>query len=368
MNHIRRVTRAPNVGTATVRGQDGPVTEPVAHVGGQWAWGLTDVSSDLGVLDRTGRWAVVLPYAGPPICLRFDSWSGQRPPDLDLGRWAGPGVDTWVSSMSRGGYIDAVGQTRELIAKGAVYQANICRIMSARVDEQSRIGGLYELLRRGNPAPHGSLLEVPSEGLLIASASPELFLARHGDRLISSPIKGTGRTAGDLRAKDEAENIMIVDLVRNDLSKVCLPGTVEVPALLRLEQHPGLVHLVSDVTGVLRPSSGWADIVDALFPPGSVTGAPKSSALRIIDELETTSRGVYCGAIGWVDADSGDASFAVAIRTFWKTDDVLHFGTGAGITWGSDPEAEWGETELKARHLVELASGVWQGEGDDLGR
>jgi para-aminobenzoate synthetase component 1 len=163
--------------------------------------------------------------------------------------------------------------------------------------------------------------------------------------------------------KDVAENVMIVDLVRNDLARVCEPGSVSVGALCATEQHPGLSHLVSTVRGVLRPGIGWAALLDAVFPPGSITGAPKSSATRLIAELEPVARGPYCGAIGWVDAERGVGSLAVGIRTFWLTEPgtdaaTLGFGTGAGITWGSDPAAEWAETELKAARLLEVAARV----------
>lgn len=153
---------------------------------------------------------------------------------------------------------------------------------------------------------------------------------------------------------------MIVDLVRNDLSRVCVTGSVAVPDLLRLETHPGLVHLASYVSGSLLDNVKWPQIIDATFPPGSITGAPKSSATRIIAELEPIAREYYCGAIGWIDADEGTACLAVAIRTFWKSAGQLHFGTGAGITWSSDARAEWRETELKAAHLTALAAKSWQ--------
>ena len=150
---------------------------------------------------------------------------------------------------------------------------------------------------------------------------------------------------------------MIVDLVRNDLAKVAAIGSVTVPSLLAVEHHPGLVHLVSTVSAELRPGCGWADLLSAASPAGSVSGAPKSSALRIIDELEPRPRDVYCGAVGWVDADRGTGCLAVGIRTFEWSDGMLQLGTGAGITWGSDAEGEWRETELKAARLVALASG-----------
>jgi para-aminobenzoate synthetase component 1 len=199
----------------------------------------------------------------------------------------------------------------------------------------------------------------------IATASPELFLRRDGRAVESGPIKGTGRTEADLLEKDYAENVMIVDLVRNDIGQVCATGTVTVPDLCAVEKHPGLVHLVSTVRGELRDGEGWPGLLRAAFPPGSVTGAPKSSALRIIDALETAPRGPYCGGVGWVDADRGTGVLAVGIRTFWIDREadgpaVLRFGTGAGITWGSDPEGEWRETELKASRLLAVASGTYQ--------
>jgi para-aminobenzoate synthetase component 1 len=212
-------------------------------------------------------------------------------------------------------------------------------------------------LARGNPAPHAAVIRLPGPSVEVASASPELFLRRHDRDVVSSPIKGTGQTPDDLLEKDYAENVMIVDLVRNDLGRVCEIGSVTVPSLYEIEPHPGLVHLVSTVGGRLRDGIRWAEIMDATFPPGSVTGAPKSSALRIISELEPAERGPYCGAIGWVDADRREAELAVGIRTFWRDGGLLRFGTGAGITWGSDPLLEWRETELKAANLLAVASG-----------
>jgi len=228
--------------------------------------------------------------------------------------------------------------------------------MSAPLPPGCEIAGLSALLAAGNPAPYGGFVHAPELGLDVATASPELFLRRRAEVVESGPIKGTGRTPDDLQPKDVAENIMIVDLVRNDLIRVCEPGSVTVPHLLALEVHPGLVHLVSTVRGELLAGTSWADLLAATFPPGSVTGAPKSSALRIITELETAPRDVYCGAIGWVDADAGEAELAVGIRTFWSDGDTLRFGTGAGITWGSDPYGEWAETELKADRLLSIAA------------
>ncbi|MGH3313946.1 MAG: chorismate-binding protein, partial [Streptomyces sp.] len=280
----------------------------------------------------------------------------------------GPGPGGWTSSLDREGYLEGVRRIRAHIAAGEVYQANLCRVLSAPLPDPdpaaSDIDELSALLARGNPAPYAGTVRLPAYGVEVATASPELYLRRDGRTVTSGPIKGTGRTAADLLEKDHAENVMIVDLVRNDLGRVCATGSVTVPALCRIEAHPGLVHLVSTVRGELDAGTGWAELLRHTFPPGSVTGAPKLSALRIISELETVPRGPYCGGIGWVDADRGTGELAVGIRTFWIERDadhapggpVLRFGTGAGITWGSDAAAEWAETELKASRLLGVAS------------
>lgn len=346
---------------------DGRVSvQPEAVLGGRAATGLVTVSSNPAALAAGGRWAVALPYSGDAVLARFAEWS--TPTGSDEAPWRGPEEDDWSSTMDEAAYVAGVEAVREAIAEGAVYQTNLCRVLSARLPdpERSDIAGLHARLVRGNPSPFGGYLRLPDHDVAVVSASPELFLSVTRDgasrTITSGPIKGTGATHSDLSEKDRAENIMIVDLVRNDLSRVCEVGSVSVPSLLGVEVHPGLVHLVSQVRGRLRHDVGWADVLEATFPPGSVTGAPKSSALRIIAELEPVPREFYCGAFGWIDADTGEAELAVAIRTFWVRDGVLRFGTGAGITWGSDAVAEWKETELKARRLLRLASDPWQGE------
>ncbi|HSI94084.1 MAG TPA: chorismate-binding protein [Jiangellaceae bacterium] len=329
--------------------------QPLAHLGGQLATGLAEVSDDPRVLDGGGRWAVVLTYEGELTCARFTDW--RQAPLPPARRWIGPPAGEWTTSLDRAAYIAAVAETRERIAAGTVYQANICRVLSAPLpDGSADLLPLAALLAERHHAPYAGLVRLPEAGVQVATASPELFLRRDGRRVTSSPIKGTGRTVGDLVPKDVAENVMIVDLVRNDLSRVCETGSVAVSDLLAVEKHPGLVHLVSTVTGLLAGGMGWPELLAATFPPGSVTGAPKSTAVRTISELEPVPRGPYCGAVGWVDADTGQAELAVGIRTFWTSGGTLRFGTGAGITWGSDPEREWTETELKAERLVGLAS------------
>ncbi|MFF3290146.1 chorismate-binding protein [Streptomyces sp. NPDC003023] len=340
---------------------------PLARFGSLVATDLRDVTSDPAALDSTGFWAVVADFEGRLTCARFGDVRREPVPEPVSGRWRGPAADEWTSSLDRAAYTAGVRRIREHIAAGDVYQANLCRVLSAPLPDPDAadVDELTALLARGNPAPYAGTIRLPAYGVEIATASPELYLRREGGTVESGPIKGTGRTAGDLLEKDHAENVMIVDLVRNDLGQVCATGTVTVPALCAVEPHPGLVHLVSTVRGDLAAGAGWSELLTATFPPGSVTGAPKSSALKIIEALETSPRGPYCGGIGWVDADRRTAELAVGIRTFWidRPENVLRFGTGAGITWGSDPEREWAETELKASRLLAVASGAYAAIG-----
>ncbi|MEE1752649.1 chorismate-binding protein [Streptomyces sp. SP18CS02] len=346
---------------------------PLARFGGLVATDLRDVTSDPEALDSSGFWAVSADFEGRLTCARFGDVRTAPVPAPVPGAWRGPAAGDWTSSLDRAAYMAGVRAIRAHIATGEVYQANLCRVLSAPLaDAAADVDALTALLARGNPAPYAGTIRLPAHGVEIATASPELYLRREGRTVESGPIKGTGRTAADLLPKDHAENVMIVDLVRNDLGRVCATGSVTVPSLCAVEEHPGLVHLVSTVRGELAPTAGWPALLDATFPPGSVTGAPKSSALRIIEALETAPRGPYCGGIGWVDADRHAGELAVGIRTFWidrsEGEGVLRFGTGAGITWGSDPEREWQETELKAARLLAVASGTYEASGRTIGK
>jgi para-aminobenzoate synthetase component 1 len=323
------------------------------------ATGPVEVRHDLEGLDE-GFWAVVADFEGPVTAVRFADVEQAAPAPQPV-PWA-PLTGDWHSSLDRAAYLDGVEQVRDRIAAGTVYQVNLCRVLSHPLPDEADLDGLAALLTRGNPAPYAGRVAVPSAGLDVVCASPEAFLRRDGERLESRPIKGTATTLGTMLPKDYAENVMIVDLVRNDLSRVCRPGTVRVDHLCAPEEHPGLVHLVSTVSGALEPGTTWGEVMAATFPPGSVSGAPKHTALQAIGDLEPAPRGPYCGAVGWVDADAGRAELAVGIRTFWAERDAdggrwLRFGTGAGITWASDPEGEWVETQVKSRRLVGLASG-----------
>lgn len=340
------------------------LTDAVAIFGDRIGRNCVEISTDPTCLDREGWWAVTQTFEGQFVAYRFAEVAHYIPEPS--GSFTAIPRELWCSSMSQQQYEAAVASIRDDIARGWVYQANLCRVLSAHIDQPIDGLAFWQRLCELNPAPHAGYLFVPEhDGQLrveIMCASPELFLSRIGSRLMSSPIKGTAPTRELLLDKDSSENIMIVDLVRNDMSHVAIPGSVNVEDLLRLEEHPGLVHLVSDVVGEMRDGLSWTEILQGLTPPGSVSGAPKSSALEVINRLEPVARGIYCGAFGWVDADHDAASLAVGIRTFWQEVHegvaTLSFGTGAGITWGSDPAHEWRETELKANHLLNIAAHV----------
>jgi len=323
--------------------------EPIFWMGNRYATGLQLVTNDPKEITNDGFWAVSISFEGEWTCAKFSNVKKEKFTTQDS-QFVSNAFD---SSMNREEFIGYVRSTQEQISDGWVYQVNACRILSALVDSNFSLTSLFAGILSNNPAPFASFLRIP--GLEIASASPELFLKRENSKVMSSPIKGTRPTGGPaFGSKDEAENIMIVDLIRNDLGQICKDGTIDVPRLLGVESHPGLDHLVSDVTGELKDNLSWHQIISPLLPPGSVSGAPKSSAVKIISEHEK-KRGPYCGAIGWIQGDA--CELAVAIRTFWKDGDYIKFGTGAGITWASNPEAEWEETELKAQRLIKIATG-----------
>lgn len=336
----------------------GATAVPMARFGHEYAYDLVELSHSIESVQNGGRWAVVIPFSGQPVFARFESWE-TGPREATVGSWVGVDSSTWTTSMDSEMYERAVEATRSAISKGDVYQVNICRIRSNGCDPDSDIMALDALLAVGNLAPYAGALRIPEIGMHIACSSPELYLSRDGFELASKPIKGTATNASELLEKDRAENIMIVDLVRNDFSRCCVVGSVKAVDLLEVQEHPGLVHLVSTVQGEIAQDVGWPNIIESTFPPGSIAGAPKIAALDIINSLELENRGPYCGAFGWIDTDQQTAQLAVAIRTFWVDGDLLKFGTGAGITWGSDPRTEWEETQLKARHLSSIAEQNW---------
>lgn len=264
-----------------------------------------------------------------------------------------------ASTFDRKGYVDAIVRAKEYIAAGDIYQVNL----SQRFQVPLPISPwkLYCRLREVSPVPYSAYLQ-PGD-LAIASASPELFLRKEGPRVETRPIKGTrprGKTheedhrlAEELLAseKDRAENVMIVDLLRNDLGKVCRVGTVRVSELYSLESYSTVHHLVSSVEGVLDGRHDAVSLLRACFPGGSVTGCPKIRAMEIIDELEPTQRGVYCGSIGFLGFN-GNLDTSIVIRTIVAKDGQAYFQVGGAIVADSDPEAEYQETLDKARAMI----------------
>ena len=321
-------------------------------MGRRYARSLLEVTNDLARLDDGNFWAVSISFEGDVTLARFkDNFEAEFP--FSGLQWK-PLQGDWISSLSKDQYCHYVEKIRGAISDGWVYQVNACRQLQVSSDREE-LASLFGKLLSENPAPHSVFLSLPQ--LKIASASPELFLSRDGSSVKTSPIKGT-QTLSErgFGNKDQSENVMIVDLMRNDFGRICEPGSVDVSQLLRSEEHPGLRHLVSDVVGELRKNISWPEIFEALLPAGSISGAPKSSALSVIAENEEIKRGPYCGVLGWVEGDRAELS--VAIRIFWQENDgLLKFGTGAGITYGSDPISEWEETELKAQRLISIAGG-----------
>ena len=324
------------------------MNEPFFWMGGRLATDLIQITNDPNEIDD-GFWAITTTFDG--------QFTGAKFGKVIKSRWPHPyqplQSKTWSSSHDQNQYQHLVENFRQEIASGNVYQVNACRVLTNQSSEP--IIGLMAGFLANNPANFAGYLRIPN--LEIASASPERFLSRNGSEILTSPIKGTRAPglSGDFPEKDNAENIMIVDLMRNDLGKVCLDDSVQVPRLLAVEELPGLTHLVSDVVGQLKPGIKWPEIFRATLPPGSVSGAPKSSAIKLITKYEQIERGPYCGAFGWIAGDK--AELAVAIRTFWSDGSKIKFGTGAGITWGSVPLSEWQETELKAARLIAIANG-----------
>lgn len=271
----------------------------------------------------------------------------------------------WQSNFSQAGYEQAVRQVQEYILAGDIYQANISQRFSCSIPDDFDHWSFYRTLRTTNPAPFSAFMK--TRNLVIASSSPERFLRCSSGQVEARPIKGTTRRlpdpSDDARAakalqeseKDRAENTMIVDLLRNDLSRVCAPGTVEVPVLCGLETYAGLHHLTSVVTGRLRDGYDTADLLQATFPGGSITGAPKLRAMDIITEIEQLARGVYCGSMGYIGFD-GNMDLNIAIRTVTFHRVEASFQAGGGITLLSDPEEEYLETLTKAQRIFDAFS------------
>jgi para-aminobenzoate synthetase component 1 len=266
-------------------------------------------------------------------------------PDWRIGEW----TQTWAPEE----YAAAVEEVRAAIARGDVYQVNLVQHLSAEFDgDPSGVAAALADLRPLHPRP------LSGTGWTIVSGSPELFLARRGNRLWTKPIKGTRPIGEDIEdAKDAAEHVMIVDLERNDLSRVCEIGSIRWPELMAQHELAGVTHLVSTVEGTLRPDAGLAEILRATFPGGSITGAPKISAIDHIARLEPVGRGASMGALGTVHGN-GDFELALTIRTFAVAEGRIHLWAGGGIVWDSEPDAEIEESWVKARPLLARVGGL----------
>ena len=277
------------------------------------------------------------------------------------------GPSSISSNFSKTDYVAAIEEIQELIRDGFTYQTNLTHKVTAALPEGLTPEAIFQNLRQAHPAPFAAFIR--RLGSTVVSASPERFFRIHGDAISTSPIKGTrgrGETRDEDNAlrqellaseKDQAENTMIVDLLRNDLGRVCEYGSVTVEKLCDLEEHPTLFHLVSTVNGKLRADVRFSDILRALFPCGSITGAPKISTMKIIERIERGSRGLSMGAIGYYIPKSMSEELAgfdlsVAIRTMVVRDKTAVFDVGGGIVIDSDPSSEWDETWTKARALL----------------
>jgi aminodeoxychorismate synthase component I len=276
-------------------------------------------------------------------------------------------IGPFAAATPRHDFLTSVGRIKEWIAAGDIYQVNLSQAFEAEVSGGS-LFGLYEALRDASPAPMAAWLSLDDREVLCSS--PETFVKISGRGIATRPIKGTRprfadadedlRSAYELQtsAKEIAELVMITDLLRNDLGLVCEFGSVKVSEMLRLESLAQVHHLVSTVTGTLRPDTDAIEALAACFPGGSITGAPKKRAMEIIRELEQKPRGIYCGAVGWLGYH-GESSFNIAIRTLIREGERLVYQVGAGIVADSDPAAEYEETLHKAAG-IRLAVERWQ--------
>ena len=285
----------------------------------------------------------------PEYDVRYDNKpDSDRESELEIGAW----VQTW----SAADYAEAVRRVRSAIERGDVYQVNLVQHLSAPfAGDPGALAARLRVLTPHNSEPYRG------SGWTIVSGSPELFLARRGSRVWTCPIKGTrpSGAASELvgSVKDAAEHVMIVDLERNDLSRVCEAGSVRWPELMATRALAGVEHMVSTVEGTLREGVGLAELLGATFPGGSITGAPKIAAVDLIAEIEPVGRGASMGALGRVHGN-GDLDLALTIRTFAVAEGRIHLWVGGGVVWDSDPQAEIDESWVKAEPLLRRAIGA----------
>ena len=330
---------------------DDPLAELEGYLASEGFFTREDLVADVFLGYGLSRALRRAPWLDPPEPCRLPLLAAriheqeERPPV--------PGAFTigeWRRSWDDEGYAAAIDAVQEAIGRGDVYQVNLVQHLHAPFQgDPAGLAPLLAPLRPLHPEP------LTGDGWTIVSGSPELFLARRGDRVWTKPIKGTrpAGVRGELREseKDAAEHVMIVDLERNDLSRVCVPGSVRWPDLMTERQLAGVTHMVTTVEGGLREDVGLAELLGAVFPGGSVTGAPKISAVDHIAALEPVGRGAAMGALGRIQPN-GDLDLALTIRTFAVADGEIHLWVGGGIVWDSDREAEIEESWVKARPLL----------------
>jgi para-aminobenzoate synthetase/4-amino-4-deoxychorismate lyase len=311
----------------------------------------------LGALERGSLPLLWFGIYRDPI--RWDETAAGSVPASAPGEDSPPDAEEISVSLSPAQYAERIQQIRQYIEAGDFYQANFTMMLR----QVCRLGAadLFEKMMANQPVPFGALIHTGETHIL--SASPELFFHKTGSRILVRPMKGTARrgrnreedrrNAAWLAADDKnrAENVMIVDLLRNDLGRICATGTIEVTSLFAVERYPDLLQMTSTVQGELKPQTSFYEIFRSLFPCGSITGAPKVRTMQVIRVLEAEPRGIACGAIG-VFSPSGDAVFSVAIRTLTLRGGEWRMRVGSGVTYDSDPETEYAECLLKARFLT----------------
>jgi anthranilate synthase component I len=257
-------------------------------------------------------------------------------------------------------FLDGVARIHDYLRAGDVFQVNLSREWTATFEAPPPAATLYARLRRANPAPFAGLLQQP--GWAVLSSSPERLVEVRGDAVQTRPIAGTRpRVAGDDDAtrireliahpKERAEHVMLIDLERNDLGRVCVPGSIDVSELMTVESYAHVHHIVSNVRGRVRAGTTPGQVMRAVFPGGTITGCPKVRCMEIIAELERCGRGAYTGALGYLNRD-GDLDLNILIRTLTQCDGAVRFRAGAGIVVDSDPQRELEETRAKARGLL----------------
>lgn len=337
-----------------------------ARAAGSWIAGYVAYEAGYALEPRLAR---LMPRGRPGPLVALGVFDGPRSAEAVLDLATAEGRSTVMTGprprIGRRAYGNAARKVFDYIAAGDCYQVNLTFPMTARLVSGTPLG-LYGAFRRTGAVGHGAYVDL-GVGPVVVSRSPELFFKVEGGRIVTRPMKGTrprGKDAAedaaiiaDLRSdgKDRAENLMIVDLLRNDISRLARVGSVRVPALYAIETYGTVHQMTSTVEGTLSEPATLPGLIGALFPCGSVTGAPKIRSMEIIRELERQPRGVYCGAVGWM-SPGGDADFSVAIRTLSVSGSDIVMNVGGGLTHGSTVQGEWEEALWKARFVKAAVS------------